>query len=504
MTAAVQAGFAASAGTGVSPAMAALPASQRQAANSSIGNQLDQNLPGQLTALLATTTLSVSAVASLSSAIGASLRSTLGKSFGVSGATGSGGGAQPSGGTNLALSVGTKQLTGKTPTGAISVSTGLKFSVGAQLKASIGALIDAGLVGAGVPISQRQQLVSELQPALNDSVDNSLGSAFGPDPGFPHASGVLLTEAEVTMQTQGPWFADVGIDLPDDQDVPDGPFTFQIEGVEFVGTVKPSRSGNFVGRTQLRVIGGAGGIDNQLTARNYAGGVTRVSTVVGDILRDSGEKLSSEADQAILDTQIAGWHRSECTGRQAMDQICVKAGCTWRILRDGTVWIGNDGWPEVDLDYPPIEVHHGDGFVLSAPESPLNVPGEVVEGHRIVQVVHRLDHRGLRTEHHSRSVRTVRDKLLEPAMVAIDYSRSYPCKVVTQNADGTLQVTPEDDVIKANGLDHCDIYVGLPGTTVKVPSGAECLVRFKAGDPSRAYVESWKTGTAFTSIDIGP
>jgi hypothetical protein len=503
MTFAVAAGADASAGTGVSPTMAALPPGQRQAANQSIGNELDQKLPAQLTALLSGTTLTADAVFKLSGALNSSLRSTLSKSFGVQGPTGSGGGKAPAGGPSLSLSVGTKQLTGKTPTGAISVKTGLKFSVGAQLKASLGVVIDSGLLGAGVPLSQRSKLKSELEPALSKSLDDSLGSAFGPDPGYPHASGVLLTSAEVTMQTQGPWFADVELDLPDDQDVPDGPFRFEIEGVEFVGAVKPERSGRFAGRTHLRVVGGAGGLEAQLSARNYAGGVTRHRTVVSDILRDSGETLSSESDAAILDTQITGWHRSECTGRQALDQICAKASCTWRVLRDGTVWVGNDGWPDTQPSGTVLDVHHGDGFVLSAPDVPDSVPGQVIEGHRVVQVVHRLDERGLRTEHHSRSVRSVRDKLLEPAMVEIDYSRRYPCKVVNQNADGSLQVVPEDAKIKGSGLDHCDVYVGLPGTRLKVPSGAECLVAFKAGDPSRAYIDGWLQGTPFTSIDIG-
>jgi hypothetical protein len=454
--------------------------------------------------LVATAGLSVAQVATLSGGIKTSLRATLSKSFGVAGPTGAGGGTSPAGGLSLAASLGAKgAVGGKTPTGALKAGAGFKFSVGAQLKASLGTFIEAGLIGAGVQASQRQALRQELEPSLGSSLDNSLGSAFAPDPGYPHASGALIVGAEVTMQTQGPWFADVEIDLPEDSTVPDGPFTFAIEGVEFRGTVKPARSGQHAGRTHLRVIGGAGGLETMLGPRNYAAGVTRYRTLVADVLRDSGEVLSEESDTTILDTQLSGWHRTECSGRQALDQITAKAGCSWRVLRDGTVWIGNDGWPDTTPSGVVLDVHHGEGIVLSAPDQPDAVPGQVVEGHRIVQVVHRLDARGLRTEHHANSMRLVRDKLLEPAMVAIDYSRRYPCKVVSQNANGTLQVMPDDDKIRGSGLDHCEIYVGLPGTKLKVPNGAECLVAFKAGDPSRAYVDGWLQGTDFTSIDIG-
>lgn len=497
-------GTGASAGSGVSSSVAAMSPAQRQQANSSIGSEIDQKMPKQVASLLAGSTLSLQEVASLSGALKASVRASLGKLLGISGAVGAGGGASPMGGLSLAVAVGTKVQAGasKAPTGALSVKAGLKFSIGSQLKASLGTFIESGLLGAGVQASQRSKLRSELEPALGQSLDNSLQSAFGPDPGYPHASGSLILGAEVTMQTEGTWFADVALDVPDDENVPDGPFSFEIEGVEFRGTVAPARSGQFAGRTHLRVIGGAGGLDAELRPVNYAGGVTKIQTIVSDILRESGETLSSESDQALLSTQVSGWHRMGGPGRHALTQVLKPYGATWRVLRDGTVWVGTDGWPEVTPNGTVLDVHHGDGMVLSAPDIPDAVPGIVVEGHRILQVVHRLDERGLRTEHHAKSVRSSLDKFLEPVRTDIDYSRTYPATVITQNADGTLQVMPDDDRIKGSGLDRCVIYVGLPGTTVKVPHGAQCKVAFSAGDPSRAHVEGWAMGTKFTSIDI--
>jgi hypothetical protein len=500
-----EAGTGASAGTGVPASVAALAPSQRAAANRSIGNEVEQKLQPQLTAQLASSGMSAQQILSLGGALKTSIRASIAKSLGVQGPVGPGGGTAPAGSKGLAIAVGTKPGAGagSTPTGALSSGAGLRFSIGFELKAALGGLIEAGLLGAGVQAAERRQIRADIEPAAGEALDSSLGSAFGPDPGYPHAAGNLILGATVTLQYEGAWFADLELDIPSDQDPPTGPLAFTIEDVEFRGTVQPARSGEWGGRTNARVVGGAGGLSTDLEARNYAGGVIRVRTVVADILRDSGETLSSESDQQLLDTQIDGWHRAQGAGHAALTQLTAQYGATWRVLRDGTVWIGTDGWPEVEPNGTVLDVHNGDGVVLSAPDTPDAVPGTSVRGHRILQVVHRLDSTGLRTEHHSTTVRSAFDKLLKPVRSEIDYSRKYPATVITQNADGTLQVMPDDAKIKANGLDRCEVFVGLPGTTLKVPHGARCLVAFSAGDPSRSHVEGWSQGTPFDSINIG-
>lgn len=504
MAAAVTVGAAA--GSSLSTGVSSLTPAQRQAVNNSVGFEVERKLPQQLAASLGPNTqLSVGQIAALSGALKLAVRAQLGQQLGISSNVGAAGGTAPSGGQTLASSVGTKSAAkpGKAPTGALNVSAGLKFSIGAQLQAALGTIVDAGLLGAGIQPTARNQVGSELKPALNSALNDSLQSAFGPSPGYPHASGVLVLGTEITMHAEGPWYANVDIDLPDDKDIPTGPFVHEFEGVEFRGTVEPARSGRFGGRCHLKVVGGAGGLATELQVRNYSGGVTRIRTVVDDILRDSGETLSEESDQALLDTQINGWHRTAGPGGRQLTALLSRYGATWRVLRDGTVWVGTDGWPEVEPNGTVIDVHNGDGIVTSAPDVPDSVPGIVVRGHRIVQVVHRLDERGLRTEHHAKSVQTAMSRFLEPVRTEIDYSRRYPCEVVTQNADGTVQVMPDDAAIKGRGLDRCTIYVGLPGTVVKVPHGARCLVAFAAGDPSRPYIDGWAMGTDFESIDIG-
>lgn len=70
----------------------------------------------------------------------------------------------------------------------------------------------------------------------------------------------------------------------------------------------------------------------------------------------------------------------------------------------------------------------------------------------------------------------------------------YPCTVERQDANGLLELTPDDASIRGTGLAAVPIRHGLPGFTVKVKSGARLLLGFEAGDPRRPYAALWEPG----------
>ena len=63
----------------------------------------------------------------------------------------------------------------------------------------------------------------------------------------------------------------------------------------------------------------------------------------------------------------------------------------------------------------------------------------------------------------------------------LDYLALYPCKVLSQNGDGTLELQPEDS--RLPGLSKVPIRIGVPGVDVKVEGGAKVLLGFAEGDP---------------------
>lgn len=75
----------------------------------------------------------------------------------------------------------------------------------------------------------------------------------------------------------------------------------------------------------------------------------------------------------------------------------------------------------------------------------------------------------------------------------IDYCALYPAKVNAQNADGTLEVTPE--AAKIPKLSKVPLRLGLPGVTVKVSSGARVLLGFENGNSTKPFGALWDTSS---------
>lgn len=88
------------------------------------------------------------------------------------------------------------------------------------------------------------------------------------------------------------------------------------------------------------------------------------------------------------------------------------------------------------------------------------------------------------------------DRLLAPfeALVKrftsrLDYCALYACRVVAQNADGSLELQPDD--ARMPSLSGVPIRHGLPGVTVTVAAGSRVLLGFEDASPSRPFAALW-------------
>ncbi len=127
-----------------------------------------------------------------------------------------------------------------------------------------------------------------------------------------------------------------------------------------------------------------------------------------------------------------------------------------------------------------------------AADAPNMVPGTVYQGQKIEHVTHEYG-RTLRTHIRTAGGSAVSGfGALMRLPKQIDFSREYPCKVVLQNPDKTLQLLPDDEVMRSRGLDHVPIRYGIPGIVATVAPGARCHLAFAAGDPQRPFVCSWE------------
>jgi hypothetical protein len=474
----------------------ALTLTQRKKIEASVGVAVEKAIAAELSVQLGggPTALNPAALSQLGGALTTSVRAKLAAELGIGAVATVGAGAEVSGAKSLSASV---QAGSSSPTLSVAAVTGLQAGLSATLTASL----ESALLGIGLSTTEREEARRTLTPRLTDALSRGVRSSVAQPTEYPSGAGAPVLDAEVTMQRVGTWHAEVTLDL-DEETAPTGLLVFQIDGIEFRGTVMPSRAGAHAGKTKVKVVGGAGGLQRDLEPRNYAGGVTRVRTVVADILRDAGETLSPDSQAAVLDAQIPAWQRAKGPGSVALSKLLDRQGATWRTLRDGTVWVGVDGWPEVVPSGVVLDEDWATGSVTIAPNEPGLVPGVICRGQRVESVTHRVGRRGSTQELNANGVRAAMDSFLRKVRAESEYAYRYRCRVARQNGNGTVDVEVDDARMKGRGVGGCRIRLGIPGARVAVPPGARCLVGWDDGDPALPYVDGWESETPFTSIDI--
>ena len=75
----------------------------------------------------------------------------------------------------------------------------------------------------------------------------------------------------------------------------------------------------------------------------------------------------------------------------------------------------------------------------------------------------------------------------------VDHLALYPCRVVAQRTDGTLDLHAEDS---RSGSPASIPYRTLRGLSVEVEAGARVLLGFEGGDPARPVALLWELGDA--------
>lgn len=157
-----------------------------------------------------------------------------------------------------------------------------------------------------------------------------------------------ILRATVHLPLSGVWSADIEVDT--DEDIT-GRVTLESDGAAWLsGTV--TEGGVTHGLWRGRIVGGAGGLRSTLDPRAYQSAT--LADVLADALRESGEALS--ASSGALTNVCRLWHRVEGAAARTVAAVAAAAGYGWRVLADGSVWLGAESWPAgADLDLTLIE-----------------------------------------------------------------------------------------------------------------------------------------------------
>jgi hypothetical protein len=191
-------------------------------------------------------------------------------------------------------------------------------------------------------------------------------------PALCSVSGVNVLNGLINIPRIGVWHAD--FELDSFTTFSGAAVSIQFGSQTMVGTV--TRSGSDASkRLRVRIVGGVAGLQTVLPPRSYGSVPLRIPLV--DALSGAGETLSGTANPTVLATQLSAWSRMQGgTAGGVVGSLATAAGAAWRVLLDGSVWMGLETWPASSL--PDTTLIHSEpekGRVTVASDAPAVLPG---------------------------------------------------------------------------------------------------------------------------------
>lgn len=211
-------------------------------------------------------------------------------------------------------------------------------------------------------------------------------------------AGKAVTRGHVTVPRQGAWHADLWLDA---DTAPSGAVALSWADSEatWQGTVVRGGVVTEGGPAAVRLVGGAGGLGKTLPGASYRNVSPRV--IAGQILTAAGEILSGTSPSATLSPLWARWSRQAGAAGAQVAALAAALGALWRVLPDGTVYLGPDpgGVLTLGKDQQVTARAPALGRVTLATSAPWALQvGQTLDGQRIDTVIHRLGPDEIRSE----------------------------------------------------------------------------------------------------------
>lgn len=308
----------------------------------------------------------------------------------------------------------------------------------------------------------------------------------------------------ISMPLVGVWIADLKIDQPDGTGFDAGTaVTISGEsGWSLSGTVAPDRSGDFLDAVHVRVLGGKAGMAKTAQAKAYVQPGAYARDVIKGLASSAGESVSSTADSVIMATNLTAWAVMAVPCARALETLLdvVAPAAHWRILADGTLWVGNESWTSLDGTYDLLSANPTEGFYDLGVEAPTITPGvSITSVGNVNRVEHEIAADKIRSRvwvdlsEGQRGAAAAIQAIVEHTTAKFDYFALYQATVKSQSSDWTtVDVQPAKAGVP--GLSNVPLRHGLPGFSAQVSSGATVLVGWDSGNPSKPYACLWGGG----------
>lgn len=216
-------------------------------------------------------------------------------------------------------------------------------------------------------------------------------------------AGSDVLRGRIRLGIRGPWFAELELDTAT---MPSGGVSLAAtDGITLAGSVIADQGGVFLDTAHVRLVGGAGGLGTRAKPIAYTGAVLR--DPLSKLLGDAGETMSTTVSGSILGLSLPLWTVVESSVVTAIDNLCGAATKAlgspvgWRVLPDGTIWLGVEGWPTATLavDSYVMRQYPAEGRYEIGTSSPELLPGVALTdiSKNIIGVDHWIEPSQIRT-----------------------------------------------------------------------------------------------------------
>jgi len=294
----------------------------------------------------------------------------------------------------------------------------------------------------------------------------------------------------------------------DAQAVPEGLCTLSWLGKEFSGYVISERSGIDEGRISCLFVGGKGNLSKSVPSKMYDYQHS-VRLPLQEIIASVGESLSSTSDQSVLSKTLPNWIRRAGDADSLINALCDKAGSIWRMLPDGSLFVGTNKWVQANsFDFDLLNPLPTYGAAMFAVQNFGVLPGERfpvtpldISGRKVACCQYKLEDDSLRLlvwfaeENSSQETDPLHAGLasyIKETMRFVDYFAHYPCEVALQRSDGSLDVYPDSDRLPP--LTSVPLRVPVGGTSLVVNAKDRVTVIFENADPTRYSAQLYEPG----------
>lgn len=319
------------------------------------------------------------------------------------------------------------------------------------------------------------------------------------------AAPLAVADGDYLPGFSGNWTAH--LEFADQVQAPTGLVTLIWLGQEFQGQVLRSGQSS-AGRTFALVAGGDGHLGQplppELPARAYRNAPLRI--VLSALLAEAGERMSGTIDPLLLSRQLPLWPRRKAKASDLLDDLARELDVIWRVLPDGSVWLGVDSFAEAVLAQPLQALDDQDPSVPTAlfvPHAFGPLPGQSYQGLRVGNAHYTIspDAAYLRLWYLDGPTADLDGSNLRRGMaeiiretLRIDWYGSYPGKVVVQRPDGTLDIQFDTKLIPP--LPAVRYRAFAPGARLSVPAGSRVEVHFDNADPTAPVAALFDPGGA--------